>query len=228
MMCAFPLVGAVIGMLVWGWRLLCVSFGFGTMLQAAGLTVIPIAVTGGIHLDGLCDVADALASNSDAARRREILKDPHTGAFAVIWCVCYVLLYFALSAELALRAAGLPVMCLSFVLSRALSGLSVLTIPSSSDAGLAASFKASAPARAASGVLITAVAVCGGLILLAGPAPGGAALAAAGACVLLLNYTARRKFGGMSGDLAGWFLQLCELAVLTVLVLSQHMRCFFD
>ncbi|MDR1217515.1 MAG: adenosylcobinamide-GDP ribazoletransferase, partial [Oscillospiraceae bacterium] len=68
MMCAFPLVGAVIGLLVWGFGALCVSFGFGVFLRAAGLTVIPIAVTGGIHLDGLCDVADALVGGTDAAR----------------------------------------------------------------------------------------------------------------------------------------------------------------
>ena len=83
MLCAFPLVGAVIGLVLWLWQLLAAALGFGPLLWAAGLTLLPVAVTGGIHMDGFCDVSDALASHAPAEKKRAILKDSHTGAFAM-------------------------------------------------------------------------------------------------------------------------------------------------
>ncbi|MDR2665434.1 MAG: adenosylcobinamide-GDP ribazoletransferase, partial [Oscillospiraceae bacterium] len=176
MMCAFPLVGAVIGLLVWGYGALCIAAGLGAFLRGAGLAAIPIAVTGGIHLDGLCDVADALAGGTDAARRREILKDPHTGAFGVIWCVCYMMLYFAMSAQLVLEAGRMAVLCLGFVLSRALSALAVLSFPQSSGEGLAATFKSGADAARASAVLCVTLAAACAAMLLVSPIRGAAAI----------------------------------------------------
>ena len=53
--------------------------------------LIPVLVTGGIHLDGLLDTADALSSWQTRERRLEILKDSHAGAFAIIVCCGYFL-----------------------------------------------------------------------------------------------------------------------------------------
>ena len=58
--------------------------GCGLFLQAAGFTLLPVVVTGGIHLDGFGDTLDALASHAEPERKREILKDPRAGIFAVI------------------------------------------------------------------------------------------------------------------------------------------------
>ena len=76
-LCAFPLVGAVIGGVCWFWVWLCGLLAFPAVLQAAGLCAVPVLLTGGIHLDGFADTHDALASHAEPARRREILKDPH-------------------------------------------------------------------------------------------------------------------------------------------------------
>ena len=65
MLCAFPFVGMVIGLIFVGWMWLCNVLTIGTILFAAGLTLIPIAITGGIHLDGFCDTVDALASHAE-------------------------------------------------------------------------------------------------------------------------------------------------------------------
>ena len=51
---------------------------------------------------------------------------------------------------------------------------------------------------------------------------GGAMVLAAGAVFAHYAHTARRKFGGLSGDLAGWFLQRAEVWMLAVLVLCQY------
>ena len=52
MMCFFPLIGAVIGALLIGWEWLSLRLQAGDILRSAGCVLIPVAVTGGIHLDG--------------------------------------------------------------------------------------------------------------------------------------------------------------------------------
>jgi adenosylcobinamide-GDP ribazoletransferase len=171
MLCAFPLVGAVIGLLLWGWSLLCQALGFGRILFAAGLTLLPVLVTGGIHLDGYCDTVDALASNASPERRREILKDTYTGAFAVIGVCAYLLLYFALATEVSGAPGTAPALGLMHVLSRALSGLAVLLFPASTNQGMLAAFKESADKRNATAVLLAVfTAAAGSLLWLSRPA----------------------------------------------------------
>lgn len=91
---AFPLVGLAVGggLLLWTW--LAGALGLGQLLWAAGMTAIPLLITGGIHLDGFCDVCDALASHQSRERKLEIMADPHVGAFAVQGCGLLLLLTF--------------------------------------------------------------------------------------------------------------------------------------
>ena len=84
-MCAFPLIGAVCGVL---WYL-CGALPLPALVRAGGFCLIPVWVTGGIHLDGYADTCDALSSYGDTAKKLEILKDPHCGAFAVIRLCSY-------------------------------------------------------------------------------------------------------------------------------------------
>ena len=53
------------------------------------------------------------------------------------------------------------------------------------------------------------------------PVPGLAALAAAAAFYYVYKSLALRVFGGFTGDLAGWFLQICELIMLAAVVLTE-------
>ena len=98
-LCFFPWVGAVAGVLVWLWFLVSDQLGFGVMLRASVAVLIPVLVTGGIHLDGLLDTADALSSWQTRERRLEILKDSHAGAFAIIVCCGYFLAAFGIWTE---------------------------------------------------------------------------------------------------------------------------------
>ena len=68
-LCFFPWVGAVAGVLVWLWFRVSDQLGFGVMLRASVAVLIPVLVTGGIHLDGLLDTADALSSWQTRERR---------------------------------------------------------------------------------------------------------------------------------------------------------------
>ena len=70
-----------------GMEWLCRYFGMSNGFIAVALVLVPVIVTGGIHVDGLLDTSDALSSWRDREKRLEILKDSHAGAFAVITAI---------------------------------------------------------------------------------------------------------------------------------------------
>ena len=220
-LCAFPLVGAVTGLLCWGWTVLAGCAGFPAVLRGAGLTLIPILVTGGVHLDGYADTWDALSSCAPPERKREILADPRLGAFAAIHLCGWFLADFALWTAL-LQYEPVPTV-LSFCLSRSLSGLAVASFPLAKDTGLAHTFAQAADRKRTQTVLtVLSALLSAGLCLSSWP---GAAMAAAALGVFIYYHRmARKQFGGLSGDLAGWFLQTAELWMLGALVLTQYME----
>ena len=81
-LCWFPLVGLAVGAVLWLWLALAGWLGFGAVFTAALALLLPIALSGGIHLDGFCDTCDALSSHQSRERKLEILKDSHTAALA--------------------------------------------------------------------------------------------------------------------------------------------------
>ena len=97
---AFPLVGIAVGVCELLWLWISQVLDLHTALTGAVLTALPIWVTGGIHLDGFCDVCDARASHQSRERKLEILKDSNVGAFAVIHCVLLLLVTFGLWCQL--------------------------------------------------------------------------------------------------------------------------------
>lgn len=214
MLCGFPLVGAVIGLLFWVWIWLCGVVGFGPSVKAAGLTFIPIFISGGIHLEGFLDTSDALASRGDVEKKRQIMKDSHIGAFAAISLGLYFLLYFAFSLELEISLRSLTLISISFVLTRSASGLTVIFFPSSKNEGLFRSFKDTANKRTAAIVLMFFALLSMVLMLVFLPLAAMSMLLMLSIALLSLCIISRSQFGGMSGDLAGWFLSLAELLML--------------
>lgn len=220
-LCAFPLVGVVCGLVWWGWAALAAMLELPTLLRAAGLCLVPVLVTGGIHLDGYADTCDALASCAPPEKKQEILKDPRCGAFALIRLCTYFVAYLGLCAgvESHFRAA----LCtgIGFVLERALSGLAIAWFPLAKNTGLAHTFATAADRSAVRRILL---AVC--IVLTAGLVWAGGLCGAAMAAVAVLVFVryhqvAQKQFGGISGDLAGWFLQKAELWMLAALVVCQ-------
>ena len=118
---AFPLVGVLLALACWAWSALCAFLSLPALLRGAVLCVLPALVSGGIHLDGYCDTADALASHASPERMREILHDPHCGAFAVTRLCVYFITLFALCCVWVPTRPGLVCLGLGFVLFRALS-----------------------------------------------------------------------------------------------------------
>lgn len=222
-MCFFPVIGAVIGFLffgVWQIKLYLESRGVYDLefLFAAVFSVLPIFVTGGIHMDGFLDTCDALSSWQERERRLEILKDPHAGAFAIISCAVYMILTYG--AMTALKSEIIPVIGLGFILSRSLSGLSIVTFPMAKGTGLAAMFADHARKKVVRNTMLLYLTVLLGSMLLIGKLPGLLAVLSAGGIFFYYKRMAVRSFGGITGDLAGWFLQVCELGILLAAVVA--------
>ena len=213
-MCAFPLIGLVCG----GLWCLCGVLPLPDMARAAAFCLVPVAVTGGIHLDGYADTSDALSSYGDREKKLEILKDSHCGAFAVIRLCSYFVAYFGLCGSVQFTPRVGLCWTLALVLERALSGFAVAAFPLAKNTGLAHTFATAADrvnVRRALALLCAAVAAA--LLAL-----GGWALVLAAAGVFVRYYfVAKKQFGGTTGDLAGWFLQKCEIWMLAALAACQ-------
>lgn len=209
----FPLVGALIGVVLIVFH--DMLNGTARLLEAALLLTIWVLLTGGLHLDGLADTADAwIGGHGDRERTLEIMKDPRNGA-AAIWAVALVLLvkFAALSALLGDTAwKGL---LLAPLLGRATLLALFLTTPYVRPNGLGAHYAEHLSRPAARWTLLAVVAA---VLLLTGVMGFFALLA-----VLAVGWLLRRVFisriGGTTGDTAGAACEIVEAAVLVVLVL---------
>ena len=127
MLLLLPVIGAMLGA-IWALAAFLLRMVVLPGLITAGLlTVIPYLLTGFIHLDGYMDCCDAILSRRDIEERRRILKDSHTGAFAVIALAVLILLVFSFLTGL---SGDEPVWCLIFLpaASRCVSALSVMNL----------------------------------------------------------------------------------------------------
>ena len=221
-MCFFPLIGAVIGLMEYGAILLFRTMGFPFLAQILPV-VIPVADTGGIHMDGLLDVIDAKSSHGETEKKLEILKDPHTGAFAIIGCAIYFLLYLAFFMEM--RPVKIPAFCITFVITRALSGLSVVSFPMAKKSGLAAAFSDGAHKRVVGTVMVLYLIISLLAVwLLTGVLAVSGVFAISFVVFLYYYHMSKREFGGITGDLAGYFLQILELALVMGLAILSHVK----
>ena len=219
-MCFFHVVGAAAGglQLLIGYLLLKYT-SCGNLFFAIAMALIPVIVSGGIHLDGFADTVDALSSYGDREKKLEILKDPNTGAFAVIGLCVYFLADTALWSEVTVEL--LPVIACTYMFSRSMSGISVVSFRAAKNSGLLRTFQDGAQKKRVRMVLIVLACVCGGIMLYLSWKTAVLVILAALFVFLYYYRMSRKQFGGTTGDLAGYFLQVCELAMLAGAVLSR-------
>lgn len=224
-MAFFPWIGIVIGLLSWGWLWLAdfltqknveLSHGFVTVV----LLLIPVVITGGIHLDGLLDTADARSSWQERERRLEILKDSHAGAFAIIACAVYFI--FSYGVYTMADRKNILLIIPGFVLSRTLSGLAIVTFPMAKGTGLAATFSENSSKKRVRNIMFVYLLILAAGYLWIGGVCGAVCLAAAGLMFAYYYHMSLSVFGGITGDLAGYFLQMCELVTTLAAVLSMR------
>lgn len=223
-LCFFPWVGGIIGFFVWLVWLLGTNLELEPAFLAAVLCVLPLLISGGIHMDGYLDTIDALSSWQTKERRLEILKDPHTGAFAIIGAGIYLLLNYGCFCQILVngngdgKGIGVGIhIAVMFFLSRTLSGLSLMFFQSAKKEGTLYTFADAAHKKGTTVVLMVYLLITVVVLCLCQPVYGLGMAAAAAVSFIYYRWMSYQYFGGITGDLAGYFLQLCELMILIVL-----------
>lgn len=209
----YPLVGLLFGAILWAvnWLLL----GTPTMLHAALLLSVWVLLSGGLHLDGLADSADAwLGGFGDRERTLTIMKDPRSGPIAVVTLVLVLLLKFSALLALIGQPHSLALIIVPLIGRSALLGL-FLTTPYVRAGGLGQALADHLPRSAGKQVLTVSALAC---VLIAGGS-GVLALVLAALGFVWLRQVMLRRLGGTTGDTAGAMLELLEVAVLVGLAL---------
>ena len=208
----FPLAGALIGAAVGGtaaglWHVT------PPLVAAAVAVTVGLLVTGAFHEDGLGDIADAFGGGWTVERRLEILKDSRHGTYGVAAiCASIVVRIVALGSltgPMSMFTAAIAAHSMGRAATVGLAGSMRLTTHS----GLGADYgRSTTPMRAVVGVILglaVGTATSGWRVL---PLAGAALVAAVGTGLL-----ARRKIGGISGDVLGAAEQVAECLCLVVL-----------
>jgi adenosylcobinamide-GDP ribazoletransferase len=206
----FPVVGLVLGLVLTGLGTL-VANALPPTLGAAGLVALLAALTGGLHLDGLADVFDALGGGrGDRQRMLDIMRDSRIGAHGAAALVLLLIAKVAAVADLLARRdlAGLLVFP---AVARWAVTPAIVFHPYARAEGTGRAFNGEARAWEVAGatvILAAALAAVGVRLLV--PAVG--ALAAAS----LFAQWLRRRLGGLTGDVYGASIEIGEVVTLTL------------
>lgn len=219
-LCFFPLIGAVIGVIFLIWIFFSEKFFIGEILKSVVCVLIPVFITGGIHIDGFCDVTDAVSSYAPKEKKLEIMKDPHVGSFALIKLCCYFIFQAALFSEVKNVSSSIIIAC-GFILSRGLSAITAVSFKCAKNNGSLYSFVKPVHKKVTLSVLIFTITFICAAMLFSNPVTGICAIIGAIMSVVYYRVSAYKNFGGITGDTAGWFLQICEISILLWVVIGQ-------
>ncbi len=249
MLAMLPSVGIIYGAmtaLVFG---LMVALGFPTYITGALTTLAVFGLCGFIHLDGFMDCSDAILSRRPMEERQRIMKDPRTGAFAVISAIFLILLWFACVADIkgiiavnavkelfagakvfgvSSGASAVAALVLIPAFSRGMGGLFVLTYEPIGHSQYVEDAERDdrGSSRSLIGVQLSLYTAIVAIIwfFTCGGVPVIAIGSALSTCVGSLGGCAyaRKQLGGMSGDIAGYSICTGEATGIGVFLMFNH------
>jgi len=220
----FPMVGLILGLIIYGLGLLWVTLLSidWTWGGAAVLLIVQVILTRGLHLDGLADWADALGVQREKASRLAVMKDPRVGAFGVLALIAVFLAKWVAFERLLSTNAFIWVMFI-MIISRDMMVLLMTTLPyARSEEGMASPFiKDISP-----GQKIWAHIICLILCLFAGP-PGLVLYGLGWIITGFLRSSFKHGFGGITGDLLGTTNEIVEVILLWICAIhGQFMMAY--
>ena len=213
MLLFLPVVGLEIGAIWAGLAWLCNVMNLPVLMKGLILSVYPYLVSGFIHLDGYMDVTDAVKSYRSLERRREILKDSHVGAFAVIGIAVLLIAQFAFLAS-AKENVDFRILVFVPAVSRCCSALAVTALKPMTTSQYAEQMKP----RFHIVVLLsmTALFITSGFLFF-----GRYGFVLLG-CLVGYGVALRKAYKsleGMNGDISGYCLSIAELCAVAVYAL---------
>ena len=219
-----PLVGIIIGYISSLVMLLMDNMELPEFVITIAMTLIPLIITGGFHLDGFMDVQDALHSYQDKEKKLEIMKDPHIGAFAVIGAGMLLLTWVGATYLMIRRAfdsrmtAVLDVYFASFCLVRAFCGITSIAFPHAKDEGML-SMETRKSGALDICILTVYAAASGAYMVYKNINFGLAAIIALAVFSFWYKGKCNKEFGGVTGDTAGFYVVAGETVILVVLAI---------
>ena len=217
-LCFVPLVGVVIGGVLCGWNVAWPYLCNYSFLPAVVFVIVPIIISGGIHVDGFIDTVDAICSHKPMERKLEILRDTHTGSFALIITLAYFLIALGVWSEMPIDEV--PVLAVGFVMSRSLSGLAIVIFPHAKTSKLLAAFADGTNKKIVGIVMVVYIIASAALMCYLEPLYGSVGVLGAAISFAYYYYTSKKHFGGTTGDVAGYFVQVCELIIPCVVLVA--------
>jgi len=213
----FPAAGLALGIILVCIQKLLFYFGLNNLATSATLVVALIILTGGMHLDGLSDACDGLASLKGKEDILKIMRDPHAGAIGVLSMISAVLLKIAFISSL------MPVnlassLILMTTISRWSMVLAISFFPYAREQGKAKIFMDGKKNE----FLILSTLLTIVIIALSSPLAGFIAMAASCSAVYATGKMASSRIGGITGDVLGAMNEINEiLIILTMLILQR-------
>ena len=209
-----PAVGLLVGGIAAAVLLGLREVTTGDLLPAVAALAVLAALTRGLHLDGLADTTDGLASYLPAERAREVMKAPDVGALGMVTVVLSLGLQAAALAGAGSRG-GVAVL-LAAVVGRVTVPLACTpATPAAAPDGLGALVAGTVRPVVAVGEAV-AVALLGAAL---DGWRGLAAVLTGLAVAEVLRRHAVRRLGGMTGDVLGALVEVSTTAALLVLAL---------
>ena len=216
---ALPLTGLLLGVIALVpatlFDALALTAPLPTMLLAAITIAVMIIITGGLHEDGLADVADGFWGGHTIARKLEIMKDSRLGSYGALALGLSVLMRISILGYL-FENYGVQTGGLAYLATAVSSRVPILhvwhTLPPARLNGLSASI--GQPSTMSYGIGIA----CGAIATAVFIVPTFGLLAALSAfCFLVLSalmvvMLARKHIKGQTGDVLGSSQQIGEIA----------------
>jgi adenosylcobinamide-GDP ribazoletransferase len=214
----FPAVGLFIGLALAGvdW---CARALWDSYVAAALIIGTTVVLTGGLHLDGLMDTADAYFSRRDRSGMLEVMRDSRVGALGVAAGVSVLLMKFATYGHLA-GVEHWRAIAIAPMMGRLAVAVGVTFFAYARSEGTGARLAAETRAPHALAACIMALAIAAGLLGLMGVILALVALLLS----LAVGWHAGRKLGGLTGDVYGALNEMVEL--VTLLGLATFVRAW--
>jgi adenosylcobinamide-GDP ribazoletransferase len=206
----FPLIGFLLGA-----TLVCMdcflSLITGGAMRSTLLVLVIAVVTGGLHLDGLADTADALGAGYDRQRALTILHDSRIGAFGT------AAVFFVLTIKIVALASATHSRLFALYLAPGIARWSMVAVSYNFDY-----LRIQGAGSQLLGVRGKRNLILATVITLVAILPVPASYAARGlASGLMITLACRifyaRWLGGVTGDLVGAAGEVVEAAVLAVM-----------
>jgi adenosylcobinamide-GDP ribazoletransferase len=212
---AFPIVGAIVGSISAAILAAALAVGVAPAMAAGLALVAGVLATGGLHEDGLADVADGFGGGRDRSRKLEIMRDSRIGSYGGLALILSLGLRWQGLSFLAVQSPKMAAFALIAlaISSRAALPFALLWMPAAREDGMGKSASGTTYLRAFVAMTLTALMV--GFLI--GPIAGLTVLLVQAAVQLVFARMAMRQIGGQSGDVLGAMQQLAEVAGWLVL-----------